>query len=66
MYGGMAFNKNIEKSVQECRHCREEQLKPHVAPLQLWKWSSQSWVRLHINFAGSFEQDDPDSDRSTF
>ena len=28
------INKNIEKSVQECHHCQEEQPNPHVAPLQ--------------------------------
>ena len=26
--------KNIEKSVQECRHCQEEQPNPHVATVQ--------------------------------
>ena len=49
------INKNIEKSVQECCHCQEEQPNPHVAPLQLWKWSSRPWVRLHMDFAGPFE-----------
>ena len=49
------INKNIEKSVQECCHCQEEQPNPHVAPFQLWKWSSRPWVRLHMDFAGPFE-----------
>ena len=53
MFGGQAYE-NIEKTVQECRHCQKEKPNPHVAPLQPWKWSSQPWVRFHMDFAEPF------------
>ena len=49
------IDKDIEKSVQACHHCQEQQSVPPVAPLQPWKWPSRPWVRLHMDFAGPFQ-----------
>ena len=43
---------DIERSVQLCHHCQEQQSAPPVAPLQPWKWPSRPWVRLHMDFVG--------------
>ena len=46
---------DMEKSVQQCSHCQEQQPVPPVSPLQPWKWPSRPWVRLHMDFAGPLE-----------
>ena len=46
---------DIEKSVQQCPHCQEQQSVPPVAPLQPWKWPSRPWVRLHMDFGSPFK-----------
>ena len=45
----------IEKSVRTCVSCQEVQSSPPVAPLNPWKWPSMPWARLHLDFAGPFE-----------
>ena len=45
----------IEKSVRTCANCQEVQSSPPVAPLNPWKWPSRPWARLHLDFAGPFE-----------
>ena len=45
----------IEKSVRTCVSCQEVQSSPPVAPLNPWKWPSVPWARLHLDFAGPFE-----------
>ena len=49
------LDSDIEKSVQQCCHCQEQQSVPPVAPLQPWKWPSRPWVRLHMDFAGPIQ-----------
>ena len=49
------IDKEVEKSVQACHHCQEQQAAPPVAPHLPWKWPSRPWVRLHMNFAGPLE-----------
>ena len=51
----LSIDKDIEKSVQLCQHCQQQQPDPPCAPLQPWKWPSRPWVRLHMDFAGPFE-----------
>ena len=45
----------IERSVQECHLCQQQQSVPPISPLQPWKWPSRPWTRLHMDFAGPFE-----------
>lgn len=49
------MDKEIEQSVQQCHLYQQQQAVPPVAPLQLWKWPSRPWVRLHMDFAGPFQ-----------
>ena len=46
------LEKDVERSVQLCHHCQEQQSAPPVALLQPWKWPSRPWARLHMDFAG--------------
>ena len=46
---------DIDKSVRLCQACQAVQsLPPHV-PLTPWQWPSRPWTRLHLDFAGPFE-----------
>ena len=46
---------DIEKSVRLCNSCQQQQSSPPLAPLHPWKWPTQPWARLHLDFAGPFE-----------
>ena len=49
-------DKYIERSVQVCHHCQQQQSAPPVAPLQPWKWPSRPWARIHMDFAGPVQE----------
>lgn len=49
------ISQNIEKLVQGCRACQENQTAPPSAPLHPWKWPTQPWARLHLDYAGPFQ-----------
>ena len=42
----------IEKTVQQCRQCQENQTSPPAAPLHPWQCPTQPWTRLHIDYCG--------------
>ncbi|ORU94689.1 MAG: hypothetical protein A6F71_09465 [Cycloclasticus sp. symbiont of Poecilosclerida sp. M] len=46
---------DIEKSVRTCNACQEVQSSPPAAPLNPWKWPTKPWSRLHLDYAGPFE-----------
>ena len=46
---------DIEKSVRVCNACQEVQSSPPAAPLNPWKWPTKPWSRLHLDYAGPFE-----------
>ena len=46
------LDKEIEKSVNQCRKCQETQSSPPSAPLHPWKWPSRPWTRLHTDYCG--------------
>ncbi len=46
---------DIERSVRRCRSCQEVRSSPPLAPLNPWKWPSRPWSRIHLDFAGPFE-----------
>ena len=47
-------DEEIETMVRSCPVCQTQRDNPPAAPLIPWKWPSQPWHRLHINYAGPF------------
>ena len=43
------INKDIDQYV---RTCQVNQLSPPAMPMQPWKWPTQPWARLHLDYAG--------------
>lgn len=50
-----SIDSDIEMSVRRCPDCQSVQPSPSVAPLHPWKWPTRPWARLHIDFAGPFQ-----------
>jgi len=46
---------DIEQMVKSCNECQLTRPAPPVAPLQPLPWPSRPWSRLHIDFAGPFQ-----------
>ena len=44
----------IERLICSCQGCAKTQSNPSNAQLHPWKWPSQPWERIHIDFAGPF------------
>ena len=49
------IDKDIESQAKACLQCQEQQSKPLVAPLHPWIWPTSPWKRIHIDFAGPFQ-----------
>ncbi|XP_049275984.1 uncharacterized protein K02A2.6-like [Rhipicephalus sanguineus] len=47
---------DLERMVKSCAHCQEQRSAPCKAPLHPWSWPSVPWQRIHIDFAGPFQQ----------
>ena len=45
---------DIEETVRHCSSCQMNQSAPPTAPFHPWRWPSNPWTRLHIDFAGPF------------
>ena len=45
----------IEDRAKECYLCQESQKSPVKAPLHPWEWPERAWARVHVDFAGPFE-----------
>ena len=45
------IDKDIEKVVRHCQICQELQPKAPQAEANPWKWPTQPWHRIHIDFA---------------
>ena len=50
------LDKDIEKLLHGCVKCQEVMTVPPPAPLNPWKWPTRPWARLHLDFAGPFEE----------
>jgi transposase InsO family protein len=46
-----AIDKDIEKVVRICKICQELQPKSPKAEANPWKWPTQPWQRIHVDFA---------------
>jgi len=44
----------IERLVNCCQTCQENQNNPNKSPVHPWEWTNKPWVRLHADFAGPF------------
>ena len=48
------MDQDIEDLVKGCQTCQENRASPTTAPLHPWQWPSESWSRIHIDFAGPY------------
>ena len=48
------LDSDIEETVRQCSSCQVNQSAPPTAPLHPWRWPSNPWTRIHIDFAGPF------------
>ena len=48
------MDKFIEEKVQSCHSCQIHQHMPAAAPIHPWENATSPWVRVHLNFAGTF------------
>ncbi|XP_032888189.1 uncharacterized protein K02A2.6-like [Amblyraja radiata] len=46
----------IEELAKNCSGCRLEQKTPPLAPIHPWEWPSGPWKRVHIDYAGPFQE----------
>ena len=49
------ITKNVEDTVRDSVECQQHQAAP-VSPLHPWAWPTRPWARLHIDYAGPFEE----------
>ena len=49
------LDQEIEALVKGCPSCQQDKPSPPVAPLQPWIWPSKPWDRIHVDFAGPFQ-----------
>ena len=45
----------IEEKAKSCSSCQKLRNVPQLAPLHPWDWPEEPWQRIHIDFAGPFE-----------
>ena len=49
------LDESIEAEVRHCSECQLNQSTPKKAPLHSWEWPNKPWSRLHVDFAGPFQ-----------
>ena len=49
------LDKQIEELARSCERCLAGKPAPTAAPLHPCVWPTRAWTRLHIDFAGPFE-----------
>ena len=45
----------IEETATTCPTCQKNRCMPQPAPLHPWDWPEEPWQRIHVDFAGPFE-----------
>ncbi|KAJ7995326.1 hypothetical protein DPEC_G00243390 [Dallia pectoralis] len=46
---------HIEEKAKTCVSCQKVRNIPQLAPLHPWDWPEEAWHRIHVDFAGPFE-----------
>ena len=46
---------DIKGTVRQCNACQQQSQDPAPMPLHPWSWPTQPWKRLHLDFAGPFQ-----------
>ena len=49
------LDKQLEECARNCHECQSVKNSPAVAPLHPWLWPTKPWKRVHIDFAGPFQ-----------
>ncbi|XP_051785429.1 uncharacterized protein K02A2.6-like [Erpetoichthys calabaricus] len=47
---------HIEERAKTCSSCQKIRNAPQLAPLHPWDWPERAWQRIHVDFAGPFEE----------
>ncbi|XP_054866909.1 uncharacterized protein K02A2.6 [Amphiprion ocellaris] len=50
-----SMDKQIEDMAKSCSFCHKVRSNPPLAPLHPWEYPQEPWHRVHIDFAGPFE-----------
>ncbi|XP_070377216.1 uncharacterized protein [Dermacentor albipictus] len=46
---------DLELRIRSCASCQEQRNAPINAPLHPWSWPTSPWQRVHVDFAGPFQ-----------
>jgi len=49
------INSELEMLAKACEGCQQHQKMPSTAPLHPWEWTTAPWQRIHIDYAGPFQ-----------
>lgn len=49
------LDKCIEEKAARCSTCQRVRNTPQPAPIHPWEWPAEPWQRVHVDFAGPFE-----------
>ena len=49
------INAQLEELAKACSGCQLSQTMPTKAPLHPWEWATAPWQRIHIDYAGPFQ-----------
>ena len=51
------MDSEIENAVRDCIPCQQSRKLAPQAPLHPWEWPGRPWYRLHVDYAGPFENE---------
>ena len=49
------INTQLEDLAKACSGCQQNQNMPKKAPLHPWEWATTPWQRIHVDYAGPFQ-----------
>ena len=48
------LDQQLEDLAGSCEECRQYQMLPPRVPVNPWRWPTEPWQRIHVDFAGPF------------